>query len=280
VWFNPIDILLAAAVFLPIERLIALRPRKVLRRQWRVDVAHMIASGVLIRLGGYAVLVVALQASDVAVPGSWRAAVAGQPGWLQFIEVVLLADLGFYLAHRLFHAVPALWRIHSVHHSIEEMDWLAAHRVHPLDQIFTKTVSLLPVFALGFEAAPVAAFTVLYQWQSLLVHANVRMDFGPLRWVLASPHFHHWHHANERQAWDRNFAGQLPLWDVIFGTLYMPRGRMPERYGTDAPVPETYVGQLAYPFRSHPLGVEPGRPAAAPAQPAGASERPASPVLP
>jgi sterol desaturase/sphingolipid hydroxylase (fatty acid hydroxylase superfamily) len=176
--------------------------------------------------------------------------------WLQFIEVLLLADLGFYLAHRTFHAVPLLWRIHSVHHSIEEMDWVAGHRVHPIDQILTKSVSLLPVFALGFHPGAIAAFTLLYHWQSMLIHSNVRIDFGPLRWVLASPHFHHWHHANEPEAFDRNFAGQLPLWDLVFGTFHLPKGRMPQRYGLDAPVPDTYVGQLAYPFMGEPKAAE------------------------
>lgn len=248
---NGLDILLAALIFMPLERLLAIHAgRKLFRRNWRVDLTHMLATGVMIRFGLVAVLVLGLQASDALTPDGLRGAVASQPVWLQFIEVLLIADLGFYLAHRTFHAVPLLWRIHSVHHSIEEMDWVAGHRVHPIDQILTKSVSLLPVFALGFDAVAVAAFALLYHWQSLLIHSNVRIDFGPLRWVLASPHFHHWHHANEPEAWDKNFAGQLPLWDMVFGTFHLPKGRMPTRYGLDAPVPDTYVGQLAYPFMS------------------------------
>jgi sterol desaturase/sphingolipid hydroxylase (fatty acid hydroxylase superfamily) len=234
---------------MPLERLFAIeRGRKLFRHNWRVDLTHLFATGVIIRWGGYGVLVVALAASGGLAPEALRTAVASQPVWLQFIEALLLADLGFYLAHRTFHAVPMLWRIHSIHHSIEQMDWLAAHRVHPVDQILTKTVSMLPVFLLGFSAEALVAFALLYHWQSLLIHSNVRIDFGPLRWVLASPHFHHWHHANEKEAWDKNFAGQLPLWDLVFGTLHMPKGRMPTRYGLDAPVPDTWLGQLAWPF--------------------------------
>jgi sterol desaturase/sphingolipid hydroxylase (fatty acid hydroxylase superfamily) len=249
VLINGLDILLAALVFMPLERLLAIhRGRKLLRSLWRLDVTHLLATGLIIQLGMTGVVILGLQASDALAPSAWRAAVAAQPVWLQFIEVLVLADLGFYLAHRTFHAVPMLWRIHSVHHSIEEMDWLAGHRVHPIDQILTKTASLLPIFALGFHPAAVAMYGLLYHWQSLLIHSNVRIDFGPLRWVLASPHFHHWHHANEEEAWDKNFSGQLPLWDMVFGTLHLPKGRMPTRYGIDAPVPDTYVGQLAYPF--------------------------------
>ena len=243
------ELLLVVLIFVPLERLLALRPeQKILRSGWVLDLTHLLASGLLIKLGLTFVLAAIILGAERLVPAGWRAAVAAQPHWLQFAEILLLADLGFYLAHRAFHAVPFLWRIHAVHHSIEAMDWLAAHRVHPIDQILTKGASFLPVFALGFAMEPILVFAVLYQWQSLLIHANTRIGFGPLRWILASPHFHHWHHANSPDARDRNFAGQLPLLDLCFGTLHMPRGRVPERYGIDDAMPQSYLGQLAYPF--------------------------------
>ncbi|HSF91885.1 MAG TPA: sterol desaturase family protein, partial [Paracoccaceae bacterium] len=159
------------------------------------------------------------------------------------------ADLGFYAAHRTFHAVPFLWRFHSVHHSIEQMDWLAAHRVHPVDQIITATASLLPLYLLGFPTLPIAVYAVIYQWQSLLIHSNVRINFGPLKWLLASPQFHHWHHANQKEAYDKNFSAQLPFIDAILGTMYLPKDEAhPEKYGTDDPVPPLYHQQLIYPL--------------------------------
>src|SRR5262249_24387207 len=154
------------------------------------------------------------------------AALRSQPIWLQAIEVVVIADAGFYLAHRAFHAIPVLWKFHSIHHSIEEMDWLAAHRVHPVDQILTISASLLPVYALGFSPTALAIYAITYKWQSMLIHSNTRLGFGPLKWIFASPQFHHWHHANERQAHDKNFAAQLVLIDCLAGTLFMPN-RMP-----------------------------------------------------
>lgn len=75
------------------------------------------------------------------------------------------------------------------------------------------------------------------------------MPVGPLRHVFASPRFHHWHHANQKEAFDKNFAGQIPLIDRLFGTLYMPADKMPDRYGVDDPPPNDYVGQLLYPWR-------------------------------
>jgi sterol desaturase/sphingolipid hydroxylase (fatty acid hydroxylase superfamily) len=151
-------ILLTAVIFIPLERLLARHPaQKMLRRAWLNDVIYWLVNGQIIHLG-LAVLVggsviVASWLVPVAVP----TAVAAQPHWLQFLECVIAADLGFYLAHRAFHTVPWLWKIHAIHHSIEELDWLAGARVHPIDQIVTKSVSLLPVFVLGFSDVAIGA---------------------------------------------------------------------------------------------------------------------------
>lgn len=242
-------ILIVALIFVPLELLVPLHAeQKILRKHWFNDLLYLFLNGILINLGSLAVLGVLLSAIKFGLPLAMTAAVRAQPLWLQVIEVLAVADVGFYLAHRAFHAVPFLWKFHSVHHSIEEMDWLAAHRVHPLDQILTKTASLLPVLALGFSGSAILIFVLIYKWQSVLIHANSRISFGPLNWIFASPHFHHWHHANEPEAFDKNFAGQLVLIDLIGGTLFQPR-RKPARYGTDQPVPDLYHQQLIYPLR-------------------------------
>lgn len=184
------DLLLVAMIFVPLERLIPLRPRqRILRDGWATDLLHVVISGALIKIGIAALVTLPILASPLLVPSAVRATVAAQPTWLAFIEILLIADLGFYLSHRAFHKLPWLWRFHSVHHSIEEMHWLAAHRVHPLDQILTKSASLIPIFALGFSFEPMFLFAMTYRWQALLIHSNVRIGFGPLRWIFASPQF-------------------------------------------------------------------------------------------
>jgi len=243
-------ILLFILIFVPLERLFPLRPeQKILRNWWVTDVLHVLATGPMIVIGSAVVVTSALFVLSPLVPDFVRTAVAAQPTWIALIEVLLIADLGFYLAHRAFHKFPFLWQFHVVHHSIEELDWLAAHRVHPVDQIITKSASLIPILALGFSPDPIILFAAIYRWQSILIHSNNRIGFGPLRWVFASPAFHHWHHSNQSEAIDKNFAGQLPLLDLMFGSMYLPKNEMPRVYGSDDPVPNEYIGQLVFPFR-------------------------------
>ena len=223
--------------------------QRIFRRGWWNDVIYLFVNGWLIKLGILLIIVGAMVVSRWLVPLPVRAAMVGQPYWLQIFEIIVLADLGFYFVHRMFHSIPLLWRFHQVHHSIEELDWLAAYRVHPVDQIATKGFSLVPVFALGFSDAAIVVFAMLFQWQSILIHSNISIGFGPLRWLIASPQFHHRHHSKELAARDKNFAGQLSLLDVLFGTAHMPRGRVPSQYGIDESLPLTYLSQLMHPFR-------------------------------
>jgi sterol desaturase/sphingolipid hydroxylase (fatty acid hydroxylase superfamily) len=231
------------------ERLFALHPRRFRRDRWRTDVVHLLLNNLLITAG----LVVAVIGLAIAVHPlvnpAFQAAVAGQPAWLQFLEAVLVIDVAQYWAHRAAHELPWLWRFHKVHHSIEEMDWLAAARLHPLDSIFTRAVTVLPLYLLGFTAATFGAYVALTTLQALFIHANVRIRFGALRWVTATPEFHHWHHAAEPAATNKNFAGNLPVLDVIFGTCYLP-DHMPSAYGMGEPAPRGYLAQMAWPFAS------------------------------
>jgi sterol desaturase/sphingolipid hydroxylase (fatty acid hydroxylase superfamily) len=244
---------LAGVVFATLERLLPLHAgQPALRRGWRTDLVYVAVNRPVIQGG----LVVLLAGAGVAarglVPGALQAAVGRQALWLQVIQALVVADLGFYLAHRAFHAVPALWRFHAIHHSTEQLDWLAAARVHPVDQIATKAASLVPLFALGYSGEAVGIWGALYYWHSYVVHANLRIGLGALGWLVASPRFHHVHHASERASRDRNFAGQLSVLDLLLGTLHVPAARPPATYGIDEPVPATYLGQLLYPFSRRP----------------------------
>ncbi|HZR15353.1 MAG TPA: sterol desaturase family protein [Acidimicrobiia bacterium] len=243
-------LVVAAAIFVPIERLFSLHPQHVFRAGWRTDVVHFVVNNVLTTVG-LVVAVVAVGGSlHAVVPDGVRTAVASQPWAAQFGEALLVTSFAGYWAHRTTHRVPWLWRFHKVHHSIREMDWLAAARLHPVDQAFTRSCVVIPLYVLGFSRATFGAFLVFTTLQALFIHANVRLTFGPLRYVLATPEFHHWHHGNVEAAYDTNFAGEFPFVDKLFGTLHLPHREWPERYGVDDELPSGYLRQLAWPFRS------------------------------
>ena len=118
-----------------------------------------------------------------------------------------------------------------------------------MDVVLTRAVSFVPLFVMGFSELAILAYVILVSFHAVMIHANVRFRFGWLRWVFATPEYHHWHHTAERDALDRNFAVHLPVIDRIFGTAHLP-GRWPERYGIEGdPVPTGWLAQLVYPFR-------------------------------
>jgi sterol desaturase/sphingolipid hydroxylase (fatty acid hydroxylase superfamily) len=179
------------------------------------------------------------------VPAGFRHAVAEQPWWLQVVEVVVLSDFFIYWGHRLQHRVGFLWRFHAVHHSAEHLDWLAAHREHPLDTVYTVGLINLPVFLLGFRLEALAGFIAFRGIWAIYIHSNVRLPIGPLRMLVGAPELHHWHHDRDRDA--GNYANISPLMDILFGTYRCP-DHEPERLGINEPTPRTYLGYLLRPL--------------------------------
>lgn len=239
---------LCLLIFTPLEYLIpAQRGRRLFRPGWTTDLLHFLFTVIPVGLGLSAVIGGSVVLGQLAVPAPARDWVAEQPVWLQVLAGTMLADLFFYFGHRLQHEVPWLWDFHAVHHSSEQLDWLAAFRVHPVDQVIERGTALIPLFALGFSMPAILIAGLIYQWQALVIHSNLRLPAGPLKWLVATPAFHHWHHASEREGHNKNFAGQLPLWDIVFGTAYLP-GTMPERYGIAEPMSGNYLMQLLHPF--------------------------------
>jgi sterol desaturase/sphingolipid hydroxylase (fatty acid hydroxylase superfamily) len=165
----------------------------------------------------------------------------------QCVLILVLQDVLLYWLHRAFHTSVA-WRFHAVHHSPKVLDWLAASRFHVVNYFFYVFLADIAVLLAGFSVEALLAlapFNIVY---SAMVHANLNWTFGPLRFLFASPVFHRWHHTSE--ACDKNFAATFPILDVVFGTFFMPAGRMPETFGIGAEdFPEDFWGQLVFPFR-------------------------------
>lgn len=250
-WFA-LSLLLTTLVFVPMERAFPLRRAQgPFRPGWTTDVAHFFVSHLLVQVSLFMTLVPARVFFGWASTPGLRALVSSQPLWLQFLEIVLVADLTEYAIHRLFHRVPFFWRFHAIHHSARAMDWLAGSRLHLVDILLTRGLTFVPIFVLGFSEPAVYAYLVFVSFHAVFIHANVRFDLASIEGWIATPRFHHWHHSAAREAVDRNFAVHLPLIDRLFGSYYAPAGEWPEAYGIASnPVPEGYVDQAVWPFTS------------------------------
>ncbi len=189
------------------------------------------------------------------------AAITALPLWQQCVLILLIQDVILYASHRFFHT-RAGWKFHAIHHSPKVVDWMTTARFHPVNHLLGFVLADVAVLLMGFKGEALIAlapFTVIY---SSMVHANLNWTFGPLKYVFASPVFHRWHHTTEVEGLDKNFASTFPILDVIFGTFYMPAGKVPEQFGNGEPdFPEGFWGQLLHPFRKKPAPPPPPPPA-------------------
>ena len=171
------------------------------------------------------------------------------PLWVQALLFLIVSDFLLYWTHRMFHG-GGFWKYHAIHHSSEEIEWISAARFHPVN-LFLGTVAV-DVLLLVAGISPnvmlwVGPFTIFH---SAFVHANLNWTLGPLKYVVATPVFHRWHHTSLEEGGDTNFAGTFPIWDILFGTFRMPTGVLPDNYGIDDKnFPEDIGRQLAYPFQ-------------------------------
>jgi sterol desaturase/sphingolipid hydroxylase (fatty acid hydroxylase superfamily) len=242
-------VVLLLVVVVPFERIFPRHRQRFFRPGLGTDLAWGIAQPALKLVAGAFGVVIAL-ASLAWLPALLlRPLVAGIPFWVRSAVAVVLFDALAYWGHRWSHEVGFLWRFHSVHHSSERMDWISGVRSHPLDG----TVLAPPIVVLlaaGFGAKLTGVLAVIQIVTGLFLHANVRWRWRPLQRIVATPEFHHWHHSSEADALSTNYSAFLPIWDLLFGTFFIPGGgRRPEVYGTATPVPDGFVAQLWHPFR-------------------------------
>lgn len=176
-----------------------------------------------------------------------------QPKWLMFVELFVLTDLTSYWSHRLCHNVPWLWKFHAVHHSPKMVRWTSTARLHPVNEIITYCSNILPAMALGFPAYALGPVIPVIATYALYSHSKWNHSLGPFRFIFTGPLYHRWHHTLMHEGGNKNFSGVFSFWDFIFGSYYMPKGRVPEVFGLDGEsIPENFWTQLAYPFRRSP----------------------------
>jgi len=167
----------------------------------------------------------------------------------QVVLGLVIAEFGLYWRHRLSHEWRPLWRFHAVHHSVTRLWFVNTGRFHVVDS----TTSVVIGAALWFIAgAPEAVFlwvSAMTAVIGMLTHCNVDMRCGPLSYVFNTPTLHRWHHSMDPAEGNRNYGENLVLFDLLFGTYLNPARRPPTRIGIAEPMPATFLGQLAEPFR-------------------------------
>jgi sterol desaturase/sphingolipid hydroxylase (fatty acid hydroxylase superfamily) len=247
-------LLLLSLIFVPIERLWALRKQKISRKALITDVVYYFLNSLLPNI------ILAIPVSLIAwgvhrlMPWHIQTMFAGLPVWAHIALAFIVVQIGVYWGHRWSHEIPFLWRFHAIHHSAEEMDWLINMRAHPFDMVFTRLCGFVLLYIFGLaqptggpeDLAPILIILFGTVW-GFFIHANLRWRFGPLEWVIATPAFHHWHHTRSDNT-DRNYAATLPVLDWLFGTYYMPKMAWPTQYGTDTFVSTNFSAQLLDPI--------------------------------
>ncbi len=251
-----LDLLTSALIFVFIEKIFALRKEQgVFRPEWQTDLAYFIVNHLLI---GFMLLTVNLIVHRIfgwAVKNEVQAWIQGLPFIVELFLILLLADLVQYWTHRAYHEVPFLWRFHAVHHSVKSMDWLAGSRLHAFEIIFTRVCVLAPIFIFGFSKEVIDAYIIIVGFQAVFNHANVSVRLGVLRYIFVTPNFHHWHHSQDDEAIDKNYAANFAFLDYIFGTAVKADREWPNQYGVVGDyVPKGIWPQLRFPFKKNPWG--------------------------
>ena len=233
----------------------SVRGQKTFRRGFFTDCIYWLWTPIvtravsLVALGIVLIPIALLYGTNIRTFVHGHGVFASQPLWLQGLEIFVIGDFLGYWQHRLFHG-RSLWRFHAVHHSSRELDWLSSVRLHPVNDAIGRLIVAVPLVAAGFNTTVVALYAPFVTFYAIMQHANLNWDYGPLRFVIASPIFHRWHHTSAEEGLDKNFAGSLPLWDLLFGTFYMPRARQPLSFGISDPIPTDFIGQMLAPFRA------------------------------
>ena len=169
------------------------------------------------------------------------------PLWQQVVFFLVTHDLYIYWFHRAQHRFPILWRTHEAHHSVEDVDWLAGSRSHPIEILINQTIEFAPILLLGRPEMALIKPTIDAVW-GMYIHSNIDVRSGRLQWVINGPEMHRWHHSREYIGDGMNYGTKFAFWDYLFGTAYRP-DRKPPGYGLDEPFPQGYFGQVLFAFR-------------------------------
>lgn len=245
--------IVSAILFIFLEKVFPkYREQAILRPDWGLDLFyfcfnHLLITALLLT-GNYFVANV----FGWAASSGFQAWIQSLPLLVQVVVLIICADFVLYWSHRTFHESPLLWKFHAVHHSVEHMDWMAGSRNHVVQMFVDRCLAMVPLYLLGASKEALDLYVAFAAFQAVYVHANVNIPTGPLKYLLATPQYHHWHHSSQAPAIDTNYSVHTPLFDRLFGTYHMPVEHWPAHYGTTKPLPKGFIAQMLYPFKKEP----------------------------
>jgi len=223
------------------------------RNDLATDSAWFATNGLLNRLLEPPVLAAA------AVGGAWLSGRIGSDLWpanwnrpAQLVLALVVAEFFEYWFHRLMHEVDVLWRFHATHHSAARLYWLNAVRFHVVDYVMVGIVKLIPLVLLGAGVEVLVLVNCFAAVHGAYQHANLPVRLGPLNWIFSMTELHRWHHSPKLSEANHNYGGNLIVWDIVFGTRYLPVDREPpEDIGIESlpQFPTGYWQQLLSPLR-------------------------------
>lgn len=219
----------------------------ILRDEWSLDLFyfcfnHLMISAILIYANYH------VSHFNWAVNSNVQEFIQTIPIFIQVVVIILAADFVLYWEHRAYHEIKILWPIHAVHHSVENLDWLAGSRGHFIQVFSERAMVMIPLYLLGVDQAALNIYVTFAALQAVLIHCNLNISFGFLKYIFVTPQFHHWHHSSEKPAIDTNYSAHTVVFDWLFGTYHLPEQHWPAEYGTTKPLPKTVMGQTLYPF--------------------------------
>lgn len=172
------------------------------------------------------------------------------PIWLQALLMILVVDFLRYWLHRAAHQSDTLWRLHSVHHSVEQMYWLNTARFHLLEKALQMTLDSLPFLLMAVEPTVLSLYYIAYATNGFLQHCNIDLRYGPLNYIVGSAETHRWHHSRVPRESNANYGNTVIVWDLLFGTWFLPQERSVQALGLQDPTyPKSFWALMRAPFR-------------------------------
>ncbi len=231
--------------FIFVELLIPYRPFGLFKQGFFTDLLwYTFAQGIILQLLLFKYL-------EVFYTGYRTNFLNALPIWVQCIFLVFFMDFIDYWMHRLSHAWLPMWRTHEVHHTSEELNCLSGARQHWIETVMARGIGAFILVLLGAGQTAVYVFGITDMIMGPFTHSNIKINIGPLKYLLNSPEMHRIHHSNKMEHQFSNYANKFALWDWIFGTARTPNTVEEDKlvFGIGYYYPQNFLRQLFYLFR-------------------------------